>query len=61
MERISTFNLIFKDKNGFWGKSAGELVLAMPLCVAHIREGGMACTQRVLEEIRDTLQMMPFS
>ena len=22
MERISTFNLIFKDKNGFFGKSA---------------------------------------
>lgn len=28
-----------------------ELVLAIPLCVIHIREGGTAHTQRVLEEI----------
>lgn len=59
MKRISKFNLIFRDKNGFLKNACGELALAMPLCVIHIREGGMAWTQRVLEEIR-MLQMIPF-
>lgn len=51
MGRISTFNYIFKDKMDFLKRICRELVLAIPLCVIHIREGGTAHTQRVLEEI----------
>lgn len=59
MGRISTFNYVFKDKNGFLKRVCRELVLAIPLPVIHIREGGTACTQRVLEEVI-VLQIIPF-
>lgn len=39
MGRISNFNYIFKDKNGFLKRVCRELVLAIPLHVIHIEKG----------------------
>lgn len=58
-EEFQLSTIFLKMKMDFFKRVCRELVLAIPLCVIHIRERGTTCTQRGLEEIT-ALQIIPF-